>query len=161
MFFVVFLVFLFTLSRSLSPQSCCSFVSLRRLFFCFSLFPFWCFLCSPIFSQLSFFFLFVWFRHCDFCIFSFGFLCFVIVFLRFFNRNYHLFGVSAFSDQRFPLDNVVSMVRGNSLISHLLLLIASRHWHVHWHSEIRQSENNLDCEDSQLVQSNFQKVARV
>ena len=49
------------------------------------------------------------------------------------------------------------MVRGNSLIPHLLLLIASRHLHVHWHSEIRPSGSTLDCEDCQLIQSNFER----
>ena len=38
----------------------------------------------------------------------------------------------------------VSMVRGNSLIT-------SRHWHVHWHSEIHPIESTLDCEDCQLI----------
>ena len=62
-------------------------------------------------------------------------------------RNYHLFGVAAFSASRFLLHIVVSMVRGNSLSSHLLLPIASRHWHVHWHSDLHPSESTLDCQD--------------
>ena len=49
------------------------------------------------------------------------------------------------------------LVRGDSLISHLLLLVASRHWHVHWHSESRPTDSTLDCEDCQLIQANFDK----
>ena len=49
------------------------------------------------------------------------------------------------------------MVRGNSLISHLLLLIASRHGHTHWHSESHPIESTLDCEDCQWTQSNFEQ----
>ena len=71
--------------------------------------------------------------------------------------NHHLFGVSAFSDPRFLLHNLVSMVRGNSLSCHVLLLIASHHWHVHWHSESHPTERTLGCQDSPLIQSNFEK----
>ena len=60
----------------------------------------------------------------------------------------------------FPLRNVSSLLRGNLVISHLLFLITSRPWRVHWHLE-HLIESTLDCEDCKLIQSNFAKVARV
>ena len=66
--------------------------------------------------------------------------------------------VSAFFHSKVPLHVVVSVVRGNSLISHLLLLVASRQWHALWHSETRPTKSTLDCEDCQLIQSHFEAI---
>ena len=54
-----------------------------------------------------------------------------------------------FSDSKM----LVRMVRGNSRISHMLLLIVSRQWHPHWHA--------LDCQDSQLTHANVKESLEV